>query len=72
MSKISGYEELQGCKDIVIRPAAVVIKNHADYRKEVRRQLEDAKFLDKDPTASNNATIREAVRTLRNQGVIND
>ena len=72
-------QELQGCKAIVIRPAdkgsAVVIQNHSDYRKEVMRQLEDAKFykhLDKDPTASNNATIREAVKTLRNQGVIND
>ena len=72
-------QELQGCKAIVIRPAdkgsAVVIQNHSDYRKEVMRQLEDAKFykhLAKDPTASNNATIREAVKTLRNQGVIND
>ena len=72
-------QELQGCKAIVIRPAdkgsAVVIQNHSDYRKEVMRQLEDAKFykhLDKEPTASNNATIREAVKTLRNQGVIND
>ena len=39
------------------------------------RELEDAKFynpLNKDPTARNNATIREAVKPLRNQGVIND